>query len=69
MLPLHIVPLSHQPIAILKQIQEITGHLELVFPGDYNPYKTMNEYTTNWALRMYIKRNCLRYAVVIGLSL
>lgn len=29
----HIVPLSRQAIAILKQIQEISGHLELVFPG------------------------------------
>ncbi|VEC91902.1 integrase [Salmonella enterica subsp. enterica] len=31
----HIVPLSWQSIAILKQIQEISGHLELVFPGDH----------------------------------
>ncbi|CAM8431838.1 hypothetical protein KLQUMA228M_16025 [Klebsiella quasipneumoniae subsp. quasipneumoniae] len=29
----HIVPLSRQAIAVLKQIQEISGHLELVFPG------------------------------------
>lgn len=29
----HIAPLSRQAIAILKQIQEIFGHLELVFPG------------------------------------
>ncbi|HCB2273854.1 TPA: hypothetical protein MYR17_004423 [Citrobacter koseri] len=32
----HIVPLSRQAIAILKQIHEISGHLELVFPGDDN---------------------------------
>ncbi|HAT1685460.1 TPA: tyrosine-type recombinase/integrase, partial [Klebsiella oxytoca] len=48
----HIVPLSRQAIAILKQIQEISGHLALVFPGDHNPYKPMSENTTNRALRL-----------------
>lgn len=48
----HIVPLSRQAIAILKQIHEISGHLELVFPGDHNPYKPMSENTTNRALRL-----------------
>ncbi|EAZ2875088.1 TPA: integrase arm-type DNA-binding domain-containing protein [Salmonella enterica] len=48
----HIVPLSWQSIAILKQIQEISGHLELVFPGDHNPYKPMSENTINRALRL-----------------
>ncbi|EFB2356807.1 DUF4102 domain-containing protein [Escherichia coli] len=48
----HIVPLSRQAIAILKQIQDISGHLDLVFPGDHNPYKPMSENTTNRALRL-----------------
>ena len=48
----HIVPLSRQAIAILKQIQEISGHLELVLPGDHNPYKPMSENTVNRALRL-----------------
>ncbi|HHU8936598.1 TPA: tyrosine-type recombinase/integrase [Escherichia coli] len=48
----HIAPLSRQAIAILKQIQEISGHLELVFPGDHNPYKPMSENTVNRALRL-----------------
>lgn len=48
----HIVPLSHQAITILKQIHEISGHLELVFPGDHNPYKPMSENTINRALRL-----------------
>lgn len=48
----HIVPLSRQAIAILKQIHEISGHLELVFPGDHNPYKPMSENTVNRALRL-----------------
>ncbi|WP_448885232.1 tyrosine-type recombinase/integrase [Citrobacter telavivensis] len=48
----HIVPLSSQAVAILKQIQQISGHLDLVFPGDHNPYKPMSENTTNRALRL-----------------
>ncbi|MGP2409987.1 tyrosine-type recombinase/integrase [Yersinia sp. 2553 StPb PI] len=48
----HIVPLSRQSIAILKQIREISGHQELIFPGDHNPYKPMCENTVNKALRL-----------------
>ncbi|MEB2416693.1 tyrosine-type recombinase/integrase [Citrobacter sp. R-1.5.2] len=48
----HIVPLSRQAIAILEQIKAISGHQELVFPGDHNPYKPMCENTVNKALRL-----------------
>ncbi|KAA8996610.1 DUF4102 domain-containing protein [Affinibrenneria salicis] len=48
----HIVPLSEQAIAILKQIKEISGDGELVFPGDHNPYKPMCENTVNKSLRL-----------------
>ncbi|WP_139508941.1 tyrosine-type recombinase/integrase, partial [Escherichia coli] len=48
----HIVPLSEQSIAILKQIKDITGNNELIFPGDHNPYKPMCENTVNKALRV-----------------
>ncbi|WP_323635276.1 tyrosine-type recombinase/integrase [Pectobacterium polaris] len=48
----HIVPLSRQSIAILKQIRDISGHQELIFPGDHNPYKPMCENTVNKALRL-----------------
>lgn len=48
----HIVPLSRQAIALLKQIKNISGHLDLVFPGDHNPYKPMSENTINQALRL-----------------
>ncbi|AEX06586.1 integrase arm-type DNA-binding domain-containing protein [Serratia marcescens] len=48
----HIVPLSRQSIAILKQIREISGHRVLIFPGDHNPYKPMCENTVNKALRL-----------------
>ncbi|HBB3508984.1 tyrosine-type recombinase/integrase [Escherichia coli] len=48
----HIVPLSEQSIAILKQIKDITGNNELIFPGDHNPYEPMCENTVNKALRV-----------------
>ncbi|OWG48154.1 tyrosine-type recombinase/integrase [Escherichia coli] len=48
----HIVPLSEQSIAILKQIKDITGNNELIFPGYHNPYKPMCENTVNKALRV-----------------
>ncbi|EHU0060531.1 tyrosine-type recombinase/integrase [Escherichia coli] len=48
----HIVPLSEQSIAILKQIKDITGNNELIFSGDHNPYKPMCENTVNKALRV-----------------
>ncbi|EOU5632306.1 tyrosine-type recombinase/integrase [Escherichia coli] len=48
----HIVPLSEQSIAILKQIKDITGNNELIFPGDHNLYKPMCENTVNKALRV-----------------
>ncbi|WOY03702.1 tyrosine-type recombinase/integrase [Dickeya fangzhongdai] len=48
----HIVPLSRQAIAILRQIQEISGHQVLIFPGAHNPYKPMCENTVNKALRL-----------------
>ncbi|HDL7646530.1 TPA: integrase arm-type DNA-binding domain-containing protein [Yersinia enterocolitica] len=48
----HIVPLSRQPIAILKQIRNISGHQELILPGGHNPYKPMCENTINKALRL-----------------
>jgi|GEM_PF-2346782 len=50
----HIVPLSRQTITILKQIKEISGHLDLVFPGDHNSYKPMSENTINRALRLMV---------------
>ncbi len=48
----HIVPLSRQVITLLQKIKDISGHQELVFPGDHNPYKPMCENTVNKALRL-----------------
>ena len=48
----HIVPLSQQTIDILKQIREISGDQELLFPSIHNPSRPMSENTFNKALRL-----------------
>lgn len=48
----HIVPLSQQAIDILKQIREISGDQDLVFPSIRNPSRPMSENTVNKALRL-----------------
>ncbi|MEB7884356.1 tyrosine-type recombinase/integrase [Serratia fonticola] len=47
----HLVPLSTQAIDVLKQIQQLSGDLDLLFPGDHNASKPMSENTINKALR------------------
>ncbi|GAA5107527.1 integrase arm-type DNA-binding domain-containing protein [Orbus sasakiae] len=47
----HLVPLSTQAIEVLKQLHAISGHYDLVFIGDHNPFKPMSENTINHALR------------------
>ncbi|ECI5350784.1 tyrosine-type recombinase/integrase [Salmonella enterica] len=48
----HIVPLSEQAIAILKQIEALSGHLAFIFPGEYDQDKCMSDNTINKALRV-----------------
>lgn len=48
----HIVPLSDQAIAILKQIEALSGHLAFIFPGEYDQDKCMSDNTINKALRV-----------------
>ena len=48
----HLVPLSRQAITLLKKIKEISGHPELIFPGDRDPDRPMSENTINRALRL-----------------
>lgn len=47
----HIVPLSDQAIAILNELEPITGKLELLFPGIRNNSKPMSENTLTFAIR------------------
>jgi len=47
----HIVPLSTQAVAILRELQPLTGHRELVFPGARSPQRPMSENAVNAALR------------------
>lgn len=48
----HIVPLSRQAIAILRDVQELTGHGEVIFPGRSDMSKPMNAGTLNNAIKL-----------------
>lgn len=48
----HLVPLSRQALAILKQVHKISGERDFVFIGDHDPRKPMSENTVNKALRV-----------------
>ncbi|EPA0076542.1 tyrosine-type recombinase/integrase [Enterobacter mori] len=48
----HLVRLSRQALAILKQVHKISGERDFVFIGDHNPRKPMSENTVNKALRV-----------------
>ena len=47
----HVVPLSSQAVAILKEAQGLTGGGRYVFPGQRTPKRPMSENTLNGALR------------------
>ncbi len=46
----HIVPLSRQALAVLRQLQAVSYGRDLVFPGDVNPDKPMRGNTLLFAL-------------------
>lgn len=46
----HLVPLSTQALAILREIHPLTGHGEYVFPGR-DPMKPMSDGTINAAIK------------------
>jgi len=46
----HVVPLPRQVVAILRELQPLTGHREYVFPGFRDPTKPMSEAGVNAAL-------------------
>ncbi|CNI08915.1 TPA: tyrosine-type recombinase/integrase [Yersinia enterocolitica] len=48
----HLVPLSRQALAILKQVHKLSGERDFVFIGDHDPRKPMSENTVNKALRV-----------------
>ncbi|EOU9528825.1 tyrosine-type recombinase/integrase [Cronobacter dublinensis] len=48
----HLVPLSHQALAILEKIKSLSGNRELIFVGDHDSRKPMSENTVNKALRV-----------------
>lgn len=49
--PPHVVPLSKQAVAVLRDVQRLTGTTPLVFPGVRDSRRPMSENTVNAALR------------------
>lgn len=47
----HLVPLSRQALAILKELKPLTGHSKYVFPSHRSPLRCMSENAVNAALR------------------
>ncbi len=47
----HIVPLSRQAVDLLRQLQSISGHGGLIFPGTRTPLRPISDNTLNHALR------------------
>tara|TARA_R110000772_G_scaffold34492_7_gene83627 strand:- start:340 stop:1527 length:1188 start_codon:yes stop_codon:yes gene_type:complete len=47
----HLVPLSEQVVALLKEIEPLTGHWQYVFPSERSRRKPMSDNTLNAALR------------------
>lgn len=47
---LHVVPLSRQAVAMLRDLQKLTGTWQYLFPNQHNPRKCMSENTVLFAL-------------------
>ncbi|AOV98191.1 integrase [Edwardsiella hoshinae] len=47
----HLVPLSNQALAILRELQTYTGRYQLVFPGRCNINKPMSEASINMVIK------------------
>lgn len=46
----HLVPLSRQTLALLEELKPLTGHRELLFPGERKPRQPISENTMTAAL-------------------
>lgn len=60
----HLVPLSTQALAILKQIKQFYGAHDLIFIGDHDSHKPMSENTVNSALRVMGYDTKVRFVVM-----
>jgi integrase len=47
----HLVPLPRQAVAVLRDLQKLTGHATMVFRGERHHHRAMSENTINAALR------------------
>lgn len=46
----HIVPLSRQALAVLKELRQVSGHCELLFPSERKLTDPMSENTLSYAM-------------------
>lgn len=46
----HIIPLSRQALAVLEELRRLTGHCELLFPGERKITNPMSENTLSYAM-------------------
>lgn len=55
----HIVPLSKQVLEIIKELRTISGHTELLFPGERGSHRPISDVTLTKVLRImgYTKNN------------
>jgi integrase len=56
----HLVPLSDQVVASLREIQAVTGRYNLVFPGRNDITKPMSEASINQVLKSWLSRKGYR---------
>jgi len=47
----HVVPLSAQAVEVLRTLHTVTGHRELLFPGERNPRQPISNNTILGALK------------------
>ena len=52
----HIVPLSTQALAILRELQSLTGRFQLVFPSVRSRVRPISDNTVNAALAAGIRK-------------
>ena len=46
----HLVPLSRQALVVLEELRQVTGHCELLFPGERKLTNPMSENTLCYAM-------------------
>ena len=54
---IHLVPLTNNAVAILKELSFLTGHTEYLFPNKYDQLKPMPTTSLSQAIKRYRERD------------